>query len=320
MKYQQDHLFDPAAFDRPVHPGEKDIDSWLATENVAYHGTFRGHENTHAPTIHLGSEEAATKRLNSVQHQMRNSQTYRDHYYDPSSPDDGYEDWGDNDEPDSHVGQLKAYRMQGAVHEVQPTMKRRSKLDRNSVPAYMDQNGHDQVASADANANAADMHRWARAGHESWEIPRSIQQSSNSNEGRYIGPDIANDYNTEAVHPGNMTGAGAAAARALDRGDNIAYANHLEGKGEHSFVAPTRNLNTWESDVLSAPHASTMSKQFAAQRQARGQAGSVSFVPDEDETPSSYGTQLSLFGNRHGVTLPVVRSRQSEFRFTTERE
>lgn len=61
-----------------------------------------------------------------------------------------------------------------------------------------------------------------------------------------------------------------ALAQHFDRGLALPYKNEGEDVGSTSFVTPTHNLHSWESDVVNSRFASPLAQQFARDRLQQG--------------------------------------------------
>lgn len=308
MRTHQEQMFDPKAFERPKDPGERDIDDWLESPNIQYHGTFR-QDWEHAPSAHMGTQEAAVDRLTHVNSSLRNSPTMRDQYFDPSLGDDGNDDGELNWEPQEYIGRMHARRLEGETVPMHGTTGHR-------LPGSYGGDSLRVNVNSDANANAADVLHWSKT-HEQWDIPRSVKESATvSGQGVAvgIGPHL-NDWDDEP-DTSRMTPESKAGAAALGEGKAVSYHNSVEG-GTSLVVPRSMSKRTWEQDILSSPHASEGRKQFARQRREQGTEGTVAF---DSATAPKLSIQGRLF---QGAGLPIQgvpmpRSRINEFRFTAD--
>ena len=249
---KQQQLFNPAST-RARRPGETSFSQWLQRPDVSYHGTFNPDWES-APYAHFGDLTAATQRLGHVSHVLRSSgEGKRQAYYSgESAPEDAYDDYGDDEgEVATHTGRVFARRLDLAKQNRQ---------------------------LSDPIANAAQMHAMLQEGHEPWEIPSSVSESS---EGR-----VEPGWEDEPHVKGPNWGFGTereerrikAGSRLLQMGKGLSYSNVAEqGETGVSHVVPRGGHTAWEHDVVTDPHAHPAVKEYAQGRIKRGEASAVPF-------------------------------------------
>jgi hypothetical protein len=280
-------LFDTTPYHRELTPEEKGPDAWMehhaAAGTLQHHGTFRD-EWRDAPVIHSGTMGQASYRLGHIARLVKGDRTARQTYYHPDTPDDGYDDIGDEGEPMEHVGRVYAFRMSGGVH---PEVLR------------------------DRDANDADYAYQRGQGYDDWEVSRSVKESM-SDEGRdydYDFGEVPSTPHTQALEAG----------QALPYDNRIESNQDIDPRDTPpvSHVVPKRSVTTWENDVLANPHASELAKQYSQQRIRNRTAGSVAF-PDPGGR-GDWNVQSSLLG-RPDPSVQAGRRNLSSIQFTTEEE
>lgn len=278
-------LFDTTPYERKKTPGEMSPDEWMTHhgDDVQYHGTFRGHDWTDAPTVHSGTIGQAVMRLDHAATSIKHSPIFAHNYY---TPDAGYDSVTDTipDEPTTpHEGRIHAFRMAGGVYR-QPV--------------------------TDAEANDADYRYQILGGAESHQVSKSVKDSM-SDAGNRLRRSLRDDPEME-VNPTPLT-------MSLDEGKAVKYRNTVENaqtidppddpRRDFSHMVPRQSVTTWDNDVLASPHSSELARNYARQRIDRGQSGSVGFPSPRQEGGQ---TQPPLPFDREGVhkSLPGAKITQ----------
>lgn len=274
-QFEQMQLFN-AGLTRPRTAGDMSPDEWHEKhkDSIFYHGTFRGADWDSAPTVHMGTLEAASARLNDLDRDFRNSPWMARLYYDPKlagtnasivAPED--------DVTVQHEGRVFSRRVpKGLMHSTTV---------------------HDQ------EANAADLHHaLTRVGMSFDETSPSVRESVGTDRnGNSNGPKISSSGN---VIRGNMSGRAIGASIALKRGRAVPYINVVEGGT--SIIVDPRRTSSWESEQLDDPNSSPIRRDFARQRIASNQEGSVPY-----KAPGEVVVQPTLDGGQRVLRSPQFR-------------
>lgn len=301
-EHLQPRLFDPGP-KRPLSPEEKGPSAWYEHHagegTLAHHATFRDDWRS-APTVHAGTIGQASYRLDSVATTLKHSPLQAQSYYDASTPEDGYDDDGGDEEPITHTGRVYAFRMSGGVHS---------------------------SVMSDKDVNDADYLHQLHSGAEDWEISRSVKESLGT-AGFHLQQQVQHFPEDELPET--------TATKALERGKALPYRNTVESDQNidaerdpegprESHLVPRQSVRTWEDDVLANPHASELAHNYARQRVENRSAGSVAF-PSTKVTPGSGSTQAPLdqsfggfktFGGSTKVTKPGRRT-LNQMQFTID--
>lgn len=282
-EHLQGQLFDPKTT-RPRDKGEVAFHEWLDQPNVAYHGTFNDRWQD-SPYHHFGDVHAASDRLHTAAMFVSAGPASRAAYYSGESVDHDAFDPGDIfAEPETHTGMLHARKLD-LIGQRKPL--------------------------SDPGANAAHHHAQLMEGYEPHEISESVRGSS-------VGL-VKDLWHEPQVAPGREQNRIKAASRALQMGKGITYRNVGEpGETGISHVAPRGAQSTWEEDVVTSRHASTMAKGYAQDRLNRGEASTVPFQPRGKIPGYEALWQGTLENNGAGHSPKVSRPHISKLQFTTE--
>lgn len=291
MSVLQPRLFDLPA-PTPRHRGDLDPEEWSSQPDVLFHGTFRGDDFRNAPSFHAGDRLSAETRLATVHENLVRSTISRSKYYNA---------YGD-DVPELHTGRLYALRM-----------PKEPSYQVNETPGR-GETGFGEI-TADANANAADVHHWMAAGVDDEDIPETLKTSAMTDyPSVYVGPTAKHRHGQKpSIDTSAMSREALAASHELRSGNPINYGNTVEG-GTSTIIPAGSRYSTWEQDVLASPNRSRMAKDYARQRIVSGRGGSVPFT-DKVSRPLVVGYQRDIFGSEKEIIQP--RSLVSEVQFNT---
>lgn len=273
-RFQQGQLLDPTET-RERYPSEVSFPEWERSPDVAYHGTFRSDWES-APVTHYGTKEQATDRVVTAARMLKNSSGQRRSYYTGETADD----YGDDDdyEPDveTHTGRVFARKIPGLA---------RSKVFAEHI--------------SDPQANAAHAIHLTDLGHETWEVPQSISDSSLATKKTAI-----TNYGARYVAAGpehQKRSTNFAVAR-LDSGRPVTYVNEAEGvRGDRWSREKTHNVShmatdrgeSYEGSIVQDPHAHPVQREWAQRQINQGTASSVPFSMSGSDVRAYGGVSLT---------------------------